>query len=210
MAGTFEELHHGHGTVVSGPNGDAVPVQNGAEIVRMHALDHERDQARLVRRRADDAQSLDRRERVRRVLEELLLVRVDGVAVERLHEVHGRAEPDDARDVRRAGLELVRQRVVHGLAEAHREDHVAPALPGRHALEQRLSAVEHAHARRSEHLVSREGIEVAAELLHVHLEVRHRLRAVDERRDAPCLGGGDEPAHGQDRAEGVRYVGEGE
>src|SRR5208283_6226325 len=52
--GNFEELHHRHGAMVAGPNGDAVLVENGAEIVGMHALDHERDQARLLAGRADD------------------------------------------------------------------------------------------------------------------------------------------------------------
>ena len=68
-------------------------------------------------------------------------------------------------------------------------DHVAAALPGRQAVEQILLAVEHADARRGEHLVPREHEEVGVELLHVDPHVRDRLRAVDaapsRRRGAP-------------------------
>ena len=86
---------------------------------------------------------------------------------EALDVVDGGGQPDRAGDVRRAGLELVRQLVVGGLLEGHREDHVAAALPRRHRLEQRLAPVEHADAGRAVHLVAGEGVEVAAERAHV-------------------------------------------
>src|SRR5271163_3268284 len=79
----LEELHHRHGAVMSGSNGDAVPVEDGAEIVRMHALDHERDQARFVRRRADEAQSLDALERARCMSEQGVLVLMGRFEIER-------------------------------------------------------------------------------------------------------------------------------
>ena len=43
-------------------------------------------------------------------------------------------------------------------------------------------AVEHADAGRAVDLVAGEGVEVAVELLHVDVQVRHGLRAVDQRR----------------------------
>ena len=42
------------------------------------------------------------------------------------------AEPDGARDVRRAGLEALRRVGELGLGKGNRTDHVAAALPGRH------------------------------------------------------------------------------
>ena len=71
-----------------------------------------------------------------------------------------------------------------GLLEGDRADHVAAALVGRHRLEQRGLAVEHADAGRAVHLVAGEGVEVAVERLHVDRQVRRRLRAVDQHRHA--------------------------
>ena len=92
--------------------------------------------------------------------------------------------PDRRGDRRRAGLEFVRNRVVRGLLEGHRQDHVAAALEGLHALEQRRLAVEDADPGRTAHLVAGERVEVAVEVLHVDLQVRDRLRAVDQHRHA--------------------------
>jgi hypothetical protein len=99
--------------------------------------------------------------------------------------IDGGAEADGAGDVRRAGLELVRQLVVGGLLEGDRRDHVAAALVGRHRLEQGGLAVEHADAGRAVHLVPREGVEVAAERLHVHRHVRHAACAPSMRTGTP-------------------------
>jgi hypothetical protein len=57
--------------------------------------------------------------------------------------------------------------------------HVAAALPRRHRFEQRLAAVQYADARRSDHLVSGEAVEIAIQRLHVDDAVRHRLCAVE-------------------------------
>ena len=77
------------------------------------------------------------------------------------------AQADGAGDVRRARLELVRQRVPGASLERDRADHVAAAHERRHGLEQRGLAVEHADARRAVELVAREHIEVAVERLDV-------------------------------------------
>ena len=63
---------------MSGADGDAVPVEDGTEIVGMHAFDHEGDQARFVGRGADEAQSLDVLERAGRMSEQGMLVFVGG------------------------------------------------------------------------------------------------------------------------------------
>ena len=77
---------------------------------------------------------------------------------------------------------FARQLVVGAAFDAHRQDHVAAALPGRHRRQQRLAPVEHADAGRAVDLVAGEGIEVAVERLHVDRLVRHRLRAVEQHR----------------------------
>ena len=78
--------------------------------------------------------------------------------------VDRRAEADRARDVRRAGLELVGQDVVGRLLEGDRADHVAAALPRRHRLEQlRPCPYRTPDTRRPVDLVAGESVEVAAE-----------------------------------------------
>jgi len=110
---------------------------------------------------------------VRAVRQQVLLVGVDRGKVERVQIVDGGAQPDRAGDVRRARLELVRHLVVGRLLESHGTDHVPAALIGGHGLEQGQASVQHANARRTQQFVSRQGVEVAVEVLHVDLQVRH-------------------------------------
>src|ERR1700722_768344 len=60
----LEMLHHRHCAVMSRADGDAVFIENGAKVVRMHARDHEGDQAGLIACRADDSQAFDLPERL--------------------------------------------------------------------------------------------------------------------------------------------------
>ena len=71
-----------------------------------------------------------------------------GALVVVLHPADRLAQSDDARDVRRAGLELEGQLGVGGLLEGDHVDHLATALPGRHALQQFFAAVQHTDAGR--------------------------------------------------------------
>ena len=128
------------------------------------------------------------------------------LAIDAVQVVDRRAEADDAGDVRRAGLELVRQRVVRRLLEGDRRDHVAAALVRRHRVEQRRLAVEHAGARRPEHLVAGEGVEVGIERLHVDGHVRRGLRAVDEHDRAGRVRLPHDLGDRVDRPERVRHV----
>src|SRR5918993_3118651 len=57
----FEVLHDGLRAVVAGADGDALAVEDGAHVVRMHLFDDEGEDARLVARVADDADALDGR-----------------------------------------------------------------------------------------------------------------------------------------------------
>ena len=118
--------------MVAGAHRDALPVQHGADVVRMHAFDHEGKHAGLFPRRADQAQARNRLRALRSVDQQLVLVRRDVVHPDLVQVVERRAETDAARDIRRAGFELVRQIVVRGLLEGDRADHVAAALIGRH------------------------------------------------------------------------------
>ena len=81
----------------------------------------------------------------------------------RLQVVDRRAQADEAGDVRRAGLELVRRVVEDGAVEAHFADHLAAADERRHRLQVLAPRPQRAGAGRAEHLVAGEGVEIAAE-----------------------------------------------
>ncbi len=52
-----EALHHRHRAVVAGADGDAFVIEDGAEVVRVDAIEREGDDRRLVGRGADEAQA---------------------------------------------------------------------------------------------------------------------------------------------------------
>ena len=144
----------------------------------------------LARGRADEPQAGERGQRSRwRRSSSVVFVGGDAPHVPgRLQEVDGRAQADGAGDVRRAGLELVGERVVDGLLEGDRE-RSCRRRPGRAASPRAARlAVEHADAGGPVHLVAREGVEVAVQRLHVDVEVRGGLGAVDQHGSAPGVG----------------------
>ena len=79
------------------------------------------------------------------------------------------------------GLELVRRVVEHGAFEAHFADHLAAAEEGRHRLE--VLAPPNAPVPVGPHILC-PVVEIAADGGDVDRHVRHRLRAVDQGRDA--------------------------
>ena len=85
-------------------------------------------------------------------------------------------------NMRRPGLELIGQGVVRRLLEGHRANHVTPALVGRHGLQEGGLAIQDANASRPVQLMAGEGVEVAVEILHIHLQMRHGLGPIDQHR----------------------------
>ena len=167
-----EAVHDRLCAVVARPDRDPLVVEDRPHVVGVDAVEDEGEDARLLPRGADDPQARDLPEDPRPVEQQVVLVGRDRVEADSLHPVDRRAERDAAGDVRGARLELVGQLVPGGLLEGDGRDHVAPALPGRHGLEEGGSSVQSTHARRPVHLVPREGVEVAADRPHVHREVR--------------------------------------
>ena len=115
----------------------------------------------------------------------------NGVEVDGAEVVDGGPQADGGHDRRRAGLELVGQIARLEAVEPHAADHAPSAQERRHRFQQFPLAVEHAHARRAEHLVAAEGQEVAIERLHVGLLMRHALRAVDQHHGPDLVGRGE-------------------
>ena len=158
--------------------------------------------ARAVHRHAFDlGEALDRGRRER------LLVLGDPLRADALEVGDGRRESDRSFHIRGAGLELVRNLVVGRMIVPHAGDHLAAAVVGRHGVEQLRLRHQRPRAHGPEHLVPREGVEVAIERLQVDLQVRRRLRPVDDdhrahrmRQPGELRGG----IHGAERVRDVR------
>ena len=167
--------------MVAGADGDALPVEDLRDVVRVHALELEADDAGApVGRRPEDADAGDLREPVHRLHDELVLVLLDRLEPDRGDVVDRDPEAVRLGDRGRARLELVRQLVPARPVERDRADHLAAEVERLHRLEQLAPAPERADAARAAQLVRREGEEVAAERLHVDRPVRRGLRRVDD------------------------------
>ena len=134
--------------------------------------------------RAEAAGARDRGEHPRAVREQRALVGGDGVEAERLDVVDGRAEPDHAGDVGRAGLEALGRLGVDRPREA-RPSGSCRRRPATAASPRAARACRRARRCPSARTAcAREAVEVAVERAHVDAQVRHRLRPVDHHRGA--------------------------
>ena len=174
----------------------------------MDAVDQEGQDAGLLARGADHAHAGDVLQRARAVLQQRLLVGVDARESDALDIFDRRGQRDCAGDVGRAGLEALRRRREGGVVEGDGADHVAATLPRRHVAQQLGATVERADAGGAVELVAREGVEVAANRLHVHRLVGHGLGAIDQHERADRVRAPRHRGHRIDRAERVRHVGD--
>src|SRR6266404_6509989 len=87
-------------------------------------------------------------------------------------------------DCRRSRLKLIWQISVDSLFKRNALDHVTTALKRIHLFEYLSLAVNDSAASGSEHLVTREGVKVAVEILNIDQHMRSALRAIDQNRHA--------------------------
>ena len=112
--------------MVSRPEADLVAVRDGRQIVRMDALERERDDACAARRRrAVDGQALDLAQRFIGVLGDLQLVRAHRVHPQVAQVVDRGAEADNLANRLGPRLELPGKVVVSGAFDAYGLDYVA-------------------------------------------------------------------------------------
>ena len=172
----------------------------------MDALHHEGEDAGLVLGVAQDAQAGQGAEALGGVDQQLVLPGGDALQAQTRDVVDGGSKTDGRGDGGCAGFELAGRGHVGGLLPGDGADHVAAAVPGGHGLQVGQLAVEHADARGARQLVAAEDVEVGVEVLHVHLQVRHRLGAVHQHGDALGVGPGDDLFHGIDGAQHVAHM----
>ena len=203
-------VEEGAGAVHAAAHRHAVPVQVRPDVVRVDAVDHERDDAAGVGGRVTDhPHPVDRGEHVDGVPDQRPVVPADRVPAEVAQVVQGGGQPARAGPVRRAGLppgrpvevadRLVGRDALHGAAA-----HLVRGQPG----EQVPAAVQHADAHRPVRLVPGEAVEVGVEVAHVDRPVRYGLGAVDHHQRAGPAGGGGHLPYRVDGAEHVRDVGD--
>src|SRR5690606_33976720 len=164
--------------MMAGANRDAFGVENGSEIMRMYAIDHERKNCCFAGSRAYQADARQFGKLLCGEFEQLMLVRIDGVKPQLLDILDSSIESDDTGDIWRACLESLRDIGVGASFEAYGVDHVAAALPGRHIREYVVTRIQGADAGGSIKLVTRECIEIAVECLHIDLLVCYSLGAI--------------------------------
>jgi len=200
------ELHQRMRAVVAGAHRDAFQIQQRGQIMRVRALDQKRDHRRLVRGFADDAQARNLLEPRRGVGQQLLLARGDALHADALEIAHRHAQPGEPGDVGRAGLEASGWVSEGRTLDAHLADHLATAEEWHHIGQDLAPRPQPTGAGRPAHLVPGEGIEIAAQRAHVHGHVRHRLRAIDQQRNAALAAGGGDLGQRIDRAQHVGYM----
>ena len=114
-AGDAELFHQRLRAMMADPHRHVVLVEHGADIVRVHAVEVERDNAELPLAARHELHTGNARQPVDAIAGQRLLVLADRVAAELLDEIDREAEPDRAGDVRGAGLEAVRRLLELGL-----------------------------------------------------------------------------------------------
>ena len=121
--------------MVAGAHGDALLVERRADVFGAEAVEHERDDARLLRGRADRGAGRGRVAATSvAVAQQLVLVAARRCSMPiAIHVVERGAEAHGVGDVAGAGLEARRRPLVRRLLERDVGDHVAAALPGRHS-----------------------------------------------------------------------------
>src|SRR5262245_5739131 len=144
---------------------DPLVIQDRADVVRVYSVKNERQDAGFLSGRADDSHTIDRRERVRRISEQLMLVSGYCVQPDLTQIVDRRTEPDDACDIGSSGFEFVWQRVVMGLLEGDRAYHVAATLVWRHSFKQGGLPVQNTDSSGAKQLVAGECVEIAIKIL---------------------------------------------
>src|SRR3977135_2906072 len=106
-----------------------------------------------------------------RIGDDVVLVCADPRLADRLDVIERGAEPDRLHDRRRAGLELMRRIAISNAILEYLADHLAAAVERRHRGEVLVFAVERADPGRAVKLVTGHTIEIAADVLHVDIEM---------------------------------------
>src|ERR1044072_475133 len=90
--GNLETLHDWLRAMMAGANGDALLIEDSANVVRMNIVDRERDHTQFFFRRADDAYAFNRQQPLRRVVQQVMLVSRGFLATDDVQIINRRAQ----------------------------------------------------------------------------------------------------------------------
>src|SRR5260370_27044622 len=110
------------------PDGEMVLVEHGADIMRMHAVEVERQDAEPALAAGDQLHAGDARQTVDAIAGQRLLVVADPLASEPLDEIDRPRQPDCAGYIGGAGLEAVRRVLELGPGTFDLREHAAAGL----------------------------------------------------------------------------------
>mmetsp|Transcript_24388 Transcript_24388/g.68537 ORF Transcript_24388/g.68537 Transcript_24388/m.68537 type:complete len:291 (+) Transcript_24388:246-1118(+) len=170
----------GLAAMMTSSDGNALHIQERAEIAGMYAIHGERANGRSFHshRRSECADSLHLAHAFVQVLGQFVLVLFHLVHPNALQVLDRRPQSNSLRDCRSSGLESGRRFGVCCAFHRHMIDHLASALVRWHGIEQILLAPQKADTSRGAHFVSGRGQKVDAQILHIHLHVRYRLACI--------------------------------
>ena len=205
--------HEGLGAVVSRPDGHALGVENGADVVRMDIFHVKGNNAGLVVPGGVTAVEFDVGQfaQLRQGIgDEIPFDGFDAGKGKVFQVVDGGGQAGGTADVLRPRLEFGGQLGVGRVLFRHIFDHVPAHKERRHLVEQGFPAVQDADAHGAQELVPAEGEKVAVQLLHVHGEMGNALGAVDDADGADTVGLVDDFAHVIHEAQDIGHVGHGD
>src|SRR3977135_3115825 len=164
----------------SGTYRDPASIEHGGDIMRMGAVHVEGYDGALAFRVAEDPQRVDPRQSLMRIIAQAQFMRMNALAADPSHIVHGGAEPDRLHDRRCAGFETMRRLVIGHAILGDFIDHLAAAEEGRQFLQPFLLAVERADAGRPIELMAGEAIKIDIELNNLDVGMDRALRTIDQ------------------------------
>lgn len=195
--------------MVSGPQGEAHLVEEGAKVVVVDALHVERERAGAVAR-AVKSDAVEFAQQVGSPPDECVFVSRDLVETQFIHKVDRRSESNAALNVGCAGFKFERRLVVGRLFKGDFLDHLAPSPPRWKFTQKIVPSEQDSHPGRSVNLVAGKGVEIATKQLHINLKMGNGLCTIDESQSADRTGPGANVNDFIDRPEGVRDVVDGD
>ena len=140
--------------MVTGAHCNANFIDDGAEVVRMDAVYHKRNQSVTLRSLSDETRAFNICKLLGGIFQKFIFVSLNFLTVKALDELDSGLKTKSRTNIRCSGLEFKRNFVERGLLEAHGVDHLAAKLIRRHLLEPFHPAVQAADAHRSVHLMT--------------------------------------------------------
>src|SRR5437867_12706325 len=139
---------------MAGPYGNAIPIEDGADVMRVDAFQHDRKHADLFASGPDQSQTWNCRQHFCPIHQQFSFVSGSAIESDLRDVLQCGTKSDRTGNMRRTRLELIWQFIKSRLFESDGTDHVAACLIRRHLVEQVLPAVQNTNACGAEDFVA--------------------------------------------------------